>query len=115
MGCTVLRRQGKSLKPYLMLIHLLNNRRKPVQGLRYLKLLTSFRGSIEYFKTRALMVDRKLLRLLMVILEVKEAGTTLIASKMLRMPTQVFITIIARPTIRQTIVTTSTSTTCPKL
>ena len=114
MACTVLKRQGKSLKPYLMQIHL-NNRRKPVPDLRSLKPRTLFRGSIEFFKTRALMVDRKLLRLLMVILEAKEVGTTPTASKMLRTPIQVFITITARPTTHKTIVTTSILTICPKL
>ena len=107
MACTVPRRQGKSLRQYLMQMALSNNRRKLVLDQRYLKPLTSFRGSIEYFKTRALMVDLKLLRLLTLILEVKEVVTTPTASKMLSMPILVFITIIARPTIRQTMVTTS--------
>jgi hypothetical protein len=52
----------------------------------------------------------KLLHHNMVILEVKEAGTTPTASNMLKtlMPMQeVFITIIVKPMVRLTIVTTS--------
>ncbi len=111
MVCTVLKRQGKSLKRSHILILLLNSRRNLVLGLRYRKLPILFKGLIEYFRIRVQMANSsKLLHHNMVILEVKEAGTTPTASKMLKtlMPMQeVFITIIVKPMVRLTIVTTS--------
>ena len=120
--CTVLRRQGKSLKQFHTLILLLNNRHNLVQalGLRYRKLPISFKGLIEYFRIRVRMANSsKLLRHNMVILEVKEAVTTPTASNMLvktlMQMQEALITIIAKPMLRlkrRTVVTTSISPIC---
>ena len=114
MVCTVPRRQGKSLKQFHILIpfnH--NNLRNQVLGRPYRKLPILFKGSIEYFRIRVQMASSsKLLHPNMLILEVKEAGTTPTASKMLKTPMQeVFITIIAKRA-SLTIATTSILPTC---